>query len=301
VIGRNESGEEIVVRALAVILATGGSYIGTLPGGYGKVGDGMSLAKQAGAAVSEVTRIGGKSGFPKGGMPSWTVTFTFQQPGLMVNLLGERFINEEIMVNTNFGNNAIARQKDGIAFNIFDEATKDLYVDKGFDFAPGGKMVPLTRAENFDEELRRMLDNGTDSFFVADSLEDLAEQTGIDPKGLIRTMEEYNHSCEKGRDLTMNKNSKLLRPVQRSKFYASKRIASDTHNWGGIRINHRTEVLTEDYRVIPGLYAAGMDAACEMYHGTYPFILPATAMGFAIHSGRMAAENALKYIKSCDK
>jgi hypothetical protein len=39
----------------------------------------------------------------------------------MVNLLGERFMNEEIMPNTTFTGNAISRQKNRTAFLIFDE------------------------------------------------------------------------------------------------------------------------------------------------------------------------------------
>lgn len=71
--------------------------------------------------------------------------------------------------------------------------------------------------------------------------------------------------------------------------------------YGGIKINHKTEVMTEDFNVIPGLYAIGMDAAYNIYYDIYPNILPATAMGFPIISGRMAAENALSYIKAINK
>ena len=49
-------------------------------------------------------------------------------------------------------------------------------------------------------------------------------------------------------------------------------------------------------RLIDGLGAAGMDAASEIYSDTYPFILPASAMGFAINSGRIAGENAAKFV-----
>ena len=44
-----------------------------------------------------------------------------------------------------------------------------------------------------------------------------------------------------------------------------------------------------------------MEAAFNYYYDIYPNILPATAMGFAVISGRIAAENALQYIKSINK
>jgi len=56
-------------------------------------------------------------------------------------------------------------------------------------------------------------------------------------------------------------------------------------------------VLTSDHKVIRGLYAAGNDAACNIYQDAYP-PLPGNTLGFAINSGCMAAENAIEYIES---
>jgi len=296
VICKDESGEDIFVKAGALILATGGFYIGALPGGHGEVGDGIRLASEAGAAVSIAVRTGSRWALPGSLRPSWVVTFTFQQPCLIVNLLGERFINEEIIVNTNFSRNAIARQKGAIAFNIFDEATKRYFVEQGFDYAPGGPMVPLTKAENFDIEFQRLIESGSENYFMATSLEELAQKTGINYQGLVKTVTEYNHACETGRDMVMNKPYRYLRFIKSPPFYAGKMIGWDIHDWGGIKVNDRTEVLTPEYEIIPGLYAAGMNIACELYHGTYPFILPATAMGFAINSRRLAASSALVHL-----
>ena len=57
------------------------------------------------------------------------------------------------------------------------------------------------------------------------------------------------------------------------------------------------EVLSADHDIIPGLYAVGDDAN-SIYGDSYAFILPGNTMGFALNSGRIAAENALKYIVS---
>ena len=137
-----------------------------------------------------------------------------------------------------------------------------------------------------------------DRVFVADSLEELATKTGIDPAGLRETVEGYNRACDTGRDDLFDKKAKYLRPVKRPPFYAGKKTGDGLRGWNGIRINHEMEVLTDDYAVIPGLYAAGMDVASEVYHDTYPMVLPATAMGFAVNGGRIAGENAAAYVKS---
>jgi len=50
--------------------------------------------------------------------------------------------------------------------------------------------------------------------------------------------------------------------------------------------------------VIPGLYAAGMEVASNLYKDIYPNVLPGNAMGFSLGTGRIAAVNAAEYIKT---
>lgn len=48
--------------------------------------------------------------------------------------------------------------------------------------------------------------------------------------------------------------------------------------------------------VIPGFYAVGVDANA-LYDDSYIYTLPGNTMGFALNSGRIAGENAAKYVK----
>jgi len=66
---------------------------------------------------------------------------------------------------------------------------------------------------------------------------------------------------------------------------------------GGIKINYKTEALNKAYEVIPGFYAAGVDAN-SIYADIYVFLLPGNTFGFALNSGRIAGENAADYTKS---
>jgi fumarate reductase flavoprotein subunit len=135
---------------------------------------------------------------------------------------------------------------------------------------------------------------------MADSLEKLCKQTGIDVNGLRITVDEYNKACEKGRDELFHKQAKYLRPIKQPTFYAGRFSLGGFGSLGGIDINHKTEVLTKEHEVITGLYAAGTDAN-NIYGDTYPIYLAGNTMAFAINSGRMAAENALEYIKATGK
>jgi len=294
VTAQDAAGNEIRATAKAVILATGG-YGGEFPNLPGLEGDGIHMAREAGAYVSDVRGI--EKMEMSGKRPSATIMHSFQQPNLAVNLLGERFMNEEIMDTTPFSVNAIALQKDRTAFIIIDENTKKLFIEKGLYFAPHGPLMPVTRAEGFDADFQKSLEEGSDSLFKADSVPELAAKTGIDARQLVKTVEEYNHACDTGRDEIFYKPARYLQPVKQPPFYASKNIGNVQHSWEGIRINYKTEALTPEFKAIPGLYATGMDAAFNVFYDTYPSILPGNTMGFSINSGRMAAENALEYIR----
>jgi fumarate reductase flavoprotein subunit len=308
VIAEDKSGEPIQAKAKAVVIGTGGfgdnpdmikKYTGfewgkdlfsfRIPG---MVGDGIRMAWEVGAAPTEMTMeiIYGMPG-------EWDPRLheTFRQPHLMVNLLGGRFLNEEIMPNTTFTGNAISRQKNRTAFLIFDENIKKHMETAGYDFV--SVVFPFMKVESLDSLIKTAFDNGYKDVFVGDSLEELASKTGIDPDGLEKTVDEYNGFCAKGHDDIFNKSYKLLRPIKTPRFYAARFLPSAYGSLGGIKINHRTEVLDKDWRKIPGLYAAGTDA-CTIYGDSYVFILPGNTMGFAINTGRIAGENALEYIKS---
>jgi fumarate reductase flavoprotein subunit len=302
---KSASGEEYVAKAKAVIIGTGG--FGDSPelikkySGYewgkdffsmrvpGLVGDGIRMAWEAGAGDTE---IGMEIIY---GMPmimDIDLTNLFRQPNLMVNLLGERFMNEEIMGNTTFTGNAIARQKNHCAFIIFDEAIKQYYEANGVDLT--SLVHPVDKLTDINKKLKNMFDQNYEYAFVADSIDELASKTGINAANLKATIEEYNKCCETGRDYVMNKKPRYLRPIKQPKFYAGKYYPGAYGSLGGIKINYKCEVLTKDFETIPGLYACGTDA-CTIYGDSYVFVLPGNTMGFALNTGRIAAENAVKY------
>jgi fumarate reductase flavoprotein subunit len=317
VLAYNDTEEEIRVNGRAVIIGTGGfgdnpewikKYTGfdwgrdifsfRIPG---CVGDGIRMAWEAGAGASEM--IMHMIYICAGSLAETTqeadITIASRQPNLVVNLLGERFFNEEMMGNNTFTGNAIATQKERSAFNIIDETTKEYYEKNGLDLFYG--VLPKVKIDGLGDAIKRITSKGGKIVFVVNSLEELAAQTGINVNGLLKTVAEYNKACELGYDEVFEKSSKyLLRPVKQPKFYAFKLCPGAYGTLGGIKVNHKLEVLTKSYDVIPGLYAAGADAN-NLYGDSYCFLLPGHTMGFAVNSGRMAGENAVEYIKSIAK
>ncbi len=306
--GTDKSGETVKVNAKAVIVATGG--FGDNPewlkkySGYewgkdlfsmripGLVGDGIRMAWEAGAG-SEGLNVEIIYDVPNVQDPD--LMGGFKQPCLMVNLQGERFIDESIMGNTTYTGNALARQKERCGFQIMDAEIVRFYEQTGLDITSA--VMGISKLTNFNAKVKSKIDSGFPFIFMADSIEELAAKTGIDAANLKKTVEVYNKACETGRDTVMGKNERYLRPIAKPPFYAGKHFPGAYGSLGGIKINHRTEVVTQDFDVIPGLYAAGTDA-CSIFGDSYVFILPGNTMGFALNSARIAAENALAYIKT---
>ena len=129
----DKDGNEMQARSKAVIVATGG--FGNSPemikehAGFevdkdifpfriqGVTGDGIRMAWEVGAKKTEMS-MELVYGMPDPLNVPPQLHEACRQPHLLVNYLGERFINEAIMPNVTFTGNAIALQKDKTAFLI---------------------------------------------------------------------------------------------------------------------------------------------------------------------------------------
>ena len=288
-------------HAAAVVLATGGfgdseSMVREHAGFHigrdmfpfrtpGVTGDGLRMAWAAGAARTDML-MEMVYGMPDNLNVPMPLHEACRQPHLMVNLLGERFIDEAMLPNVTFTGNAIARQKQRCAFLIFDA---DILRAMSRDFDFRNRVFPVTRIDEPEALIERFIATGYGHFFVADSIHELAAKTGIDAAALQATVTHYNADCERGYDSLFNKPHRYLRAVKQPRFYAARHFPSAYGSAGGVHINHRCEVLDDQWRAIDGLYAAGTDA-CSIYGDSYPFLFPGTSMGFALNTGRMAGE-----------
>ena len=310
VLGLDKAGEEVQVNAKAVIVATGGfgdnpEMIKERTGfEWGKdifsfripgiAGEGIKMAWEAGAADTEMN-MEMIYGIP-GVMDSHITDFPFRQPSaLWLNQIGERFLNEELTENTTWTGNAIARQPKRCAFSIFDSSILKYYQKNDLDLM--SLVHPHIPMDEFEQAIQKHIEEGNPNVFIADSLEELAEKIGMDADALQAAVEEYNEGCETKIDF-FDKKVKYLRPLKGPKYYAGRFFPSAYGTLGGIRINYKAEVLAkEDFKPIPGLYAAGTDA-CSIFGDSYVFVLPGNTMGFALNSGRIAGESAAEYSES---
>ena len=84
-------------------------------------------------------------------------------------------------------------------------------------------------------------------------------------------------------------------PLRTPPYYAFKCMCRIMNTMGGIKINEKMEVLSQNEKPIPGLYAAGVDTG-GWTSDTYCTAEPGTAFGFALNSGRIAGESATKFV-----
>jgi fumarate reductase flavoprotein subunit len=306
--------EDVQVGARAVIIASGGyannkewikKYSGfdldvnLIPiGNVDKTGDGIRMAFEVGAAdeglgVLELVRTGPIS-------PEFTMGMQLEsavvQPNLWVNTRGERFCDETVVFDDAAVGNASARQKGDFTFSIFDTSIKDYLINNGIDKAMSMDFPPGSRTNELDRQLEKARENKSTEVFEADSIEELAGKMGVEPQVFKATVDEYNGFCEKGHDDLFAKDPKYLRPIKGPRFYAIKARAIFLGTLGGIKINHRMEVVDKKGDVIRGLYAVGYDAG-GMYGDSYSIRNSSgLSSSFATSSGRIAGRNALRFI-----
>lgn len=288
----NPDGQQEELDAGNVMIASGGfegnpemltQYLGNSAkfvrpvalGGYYNRGEGIRMALDAGAAPAG--DFGSYHAEPldprSGATEALVMNFTY---GVLINKRGKRFLDEApgpVDVHYDHISRDIGEQPDGIAYVVFDQRIND---------------VP-----NWKKSIR------TDQPVIeAGSLEKLAQACGLPEAPFLRTMEEYNAACTNGefrplevdglatQGLDINK-SNWARPINSGPFYAYPIIPGICFTYGGVKTNKQAQVIDQDGRPIPGLYAAG--EAAGLYYQVYT---GATSVMRGAVFGKIAGEHA---------
>jgi fumarate reductase flavoprotein subunit len=299
---------ELKINAKSVIIATGGyggnkqllkkyfpSYSENIKyiGSPNVTGDGLLMATEIGANTEG---LGTLMVHPPFYSRSAHVNAVAIQPSIVwVNKKGERFADEAITFHHIECGNAVNMQPDKITYSLFDEKLKNRIMEEGIltlglhetGIYAGAKLTNLGKELQFEAEKGEVK--------ISDSWKGIAQWMGVAPEVLKATIEEYNASCDHGHDEIFAKDRRYLSALRTPPYYAIRCYLSFLTTLGGIKINHRMEVLNNQDNPIPGLYAGG-DAAGGWNADTYCMHLAGNAFSFAVNSGRIAAENAVKYV-----
>ena len=183
---------------------------------------------------------------------------------VMVTQAGKRFVNE---YESRDKLTQAAIDNGGLFYLIADDEIK--------------KTAMNTSQAKIDKEVAAGI------LYRADTLEELAEQLGMDPAVLVDTVAKYNNYVSAGKDPEFGKNVFDLK-VAVAPFYATPRKPAVHHTMGGLRIDTEAHVLDKAGAIIPGLYAAG-EVAGGIHAGNR---LGGNALADIFTYGRIAGKNA---------
>ena len=264
------------------------------PVGY-STGDGIKMGLWAGGAVQD-------GPFPLMLHPQ--AGLQFHGAFMFLNMEGERFMNEATWVQGKSMN--VMHQTDDIAWSIFDADFGEQNV-KTLEFSGGGGMFWDTMggnvgdpfvAQDYIDFVNTGLEADDGKVFKADTLEELAEKTGIPVEKLKESVARYNELVAAGADDDFHKQAEYLFPVEKAPFYAAKVGVALLAIVGGLKVNTDLQVLTAEKQPIEGLYAIGVDSMGVLLNPNRNYVgFGGVAQGWLWTSGRLAGINAATYVK----
>lgn len=319
-------GGTLTIHADAVILATGGfggneEQVKEIFGeGYGtsrvgtNIGTGIEMAISAGADAGYDKAITMHYGLSRGGTSWGTVlNSALLNPYLHVDVDGNRFMNEELFIFEPIkSSNVIKSLPQRKAYEIFDStmietvktggtaALTDVYggelaenptkfVEVGHQIDTSASYELSTTPTDLTEEIEALVAEG--KIIAADSPEELAEK--LEMRHLTDTIARYNELCSQGNDTDQFKSAKYLDKLEGTLYAVPITPSVFLGTLGGVEINQYCEVLTEEGKAIPGLYAAGSDTS-GVYGNSYVYFEGGT-LGYAYNSGRLAGQSAADF------
>ncbi|KRM69962.1 fumarate reductase flavoprotein subunit [Apilactobacillus ozensis DSM 23829 = JCM 17196] len=269
-----------VVNTKSIILATGGfgankelikKYRNDLTNYRttnqdGATGDGLGLAQQAGASLVDMQQIQVHPTVYQETSHTYLIGEAVRGEGaILVNQMGQRFVNE---LDT--------RQKVTDAINNFAQGSAYLIFDSNVR-----KKVP---AIEFYDMIGAVV-HGSD-------LEELADNINVDSKILADTVSKWNHSVSSKTDALFNRSTGMNTLLNASPYYAIHIAPAVHYTMGGVKINHKAQVLNEKDDVIKGLFAGG--EVTGGLHGNNR--IGGNSIAETIVFGRQAGQQAFKYL-----
>lgn len=315
----NNIGEIIKIKAKATIIATGGfggnkdkvaqvmktTNLRTL--GVPNMGEGLDAMEEAGAvdidgtalihaaqlAKSAVSKESNKQHLA--GFSNSPITRLLLTPLLWVNDFGTRFTNEDVVYDTVKWANA-GWSVGGKYFLIVDSSTL-----KDYDIKPQLEVSKAGPGASTDKgDFIKLADLAVEqkTAFKGNSIEELAEKTGMKKSTLCKTVENYNKIIEQNEDTEFSKSKdSLVYDIKNGPFYAFIAQVAYLGTIGGVRTDSHMRVLDKNLNIIRGLYTGGANAGGYYEGHSYP-AYEGLASGFAWTSGRLAGLAAVKDIQN---
>ncbi len=267
-VSAQDPGGEVVVRAGACLIATGGfsrnrklmerirpSFYADYPvhtfAVASNTGDAIAMAEELGAQLDlETVKVPMFS--PTHHPYHLSMVWLCNDPRmLMVDKFGRRFMNEGAPPSGVNGRLEAVPQR--IAYAIFDAPTAQLMGDELVARTANADNAGDMLGWREDLEYECTLDQAGKK---ADTIEELARLIGMEPAALRQTIDAYNQGCADGQD-AMGKAAPFLSPVVQAPFYALFQGRFNEGAVGGIVNDEQLRMLRQDGTPFRGIYLAG--------------------------------------------
>lgn len=296
---KGNGGVLYTIKAPAVILTTGGfgankdMLTGNLKNAlyYGvksSNGDGHRMAMKIGAKTQMMDL--GKI-YPNGmevapGIAKstiWSNKAAFEDnSGIMVNRAGKRVISE-LDTNHNIKNEEV--KQGGKLFILMDQKTYDAFLTK----------LNITGISKGDMDNWLAQDGkGYPIVVKADSIPAVAKKAGVNGAELQKTVARYNTFVQNGKDEEFNRPAKFMKTQVSltGPYYIVEQQPRFATTMGGVVTDRTLNVVNKQDKPIKGLFAAGELVGGAMGDDSPP----GGNMAWAMTSGKLAAESAVKFL-----
>ena len=208
-------------------------------------------------------------------------------PYFMVNENGKRFCREDLTIRYSEICLAILSQRRCI--QILTQSAVNRMVNEGCPVGWAAYVKTGSKLVDLPAQLEEAVAEEPEGFWYADSLEELAEKTGLPVDNLTESVERYRELVSKGSDDDFGKDPQYLWEFpEGERLYAFELCAWFGNAMGGMVVSEDMQVISETGTAVPGLFAAG--AGCFGPTGfVYSSDYPSTKQGWCAFTGRQAA------------
>ncbi|MCG9695649.1 FAD-binding protein [Shewanella sp. Isolate11] len=249
-----------------------------------RTGDGFAMAYWAGGVIEPAGHTKMLHDFDAGPAAMCDMPF------LAVNGKGERFVNEQVEMS--LMNNYLRDEVNQGRYNqIFDSN----YMEQAKGW-PGRAYTPEEMKHYMPEvkgEKKGVYASQINTF-VADTLEELAEKLGCDPKTFVKNVKRYNELCKSGRDEDFGKAPSKMAPVLKAPFYGIHRRMRISAITSGVLVDANHQALDADGKPIGGLFIVG-NMGGGFYGGVdYPLTVFGLSLGRCYTFGYLTGRHVAK-------
>ena len=198
---------------------------------------------------------------------------------IFVNTSGKRIVNESAPY-THF-RDAIAEQKDKIAFVVMDERTWNRFYELLLKYG-----FSKDEVQGFFD-----LDGKKSPILVSGNLQTVAQKAGIDYDNLKKTLTDYDKYVASGNDPEFGRPSQFMHKYEGETYFVIEQKLRFCTTLGGYETNQRMQLLDQDLKALDNFYAAGEIVGGANGHDSMPSMMNSWSYASGFVAGTEAADN----------